>query len=220
MNSFLLKGIVAVCGLTWLGLLVLAGTVQISAALWVPFGAVVTMAGAIVWLFDKWLWAYRPFSWLTRRADLRGTWHGKLVSDWVNPETEAKVAPITAYMSVTQTASVLYLRQFSEESSSSTVAASLVRDADDAEAVVVVYRNDPKGDVRHRSPIHFGGMRLTVAGDGRLAGEYWTDRSTRGQLTLERVSGKRSRSLPEAKEAGRRLAGRQLTSRSSTRAAE
>lgn len=213
MNSFLLKSIVAVCGLTWIGLLVLAGTVPASRALWVPFGSVVTLAGALVWLFDKWLWSWPPFTWLARRADLRGTWRGKLVSEWIDPKTGAALPAIPAFMSVTQSASTLYLRQFTGESSSVTVAASIVKDADGAESVAVVYRNDPKSNVRARSPIHFGGMRLNVTGDDALAGDYWTDRNTRGHLTLERISRKPCRSFSEAQDRARDGAARSAAQR-------
>jgi hypothetical protein len=206
MNSVLLKSIVAVCGLTWLGLLVMAGTVEVSRALWLPFGSVVTLAGLVVWLFEKFLWRWPPFTWVARRADLRGTWRGELVSEWIDPKTGTTLPPIPAFMCVTQTASTLYLRQFTGESSSATVAASIVKDADGAESVAVVYRNDPKGSVRERSPIHFGGMRLHISGEAALAGDYWTDRNTRGHLTLERVSRKPCRSLTEAQERAREIA--------------
>ncbi len=167
--------------------------------MWVPgFGSVVTLAGGLVWLFDKWLWSWWPFTWAVGRADLRGTWRGELVSEWIDPKTGTTLPPIPAVMCVTQTASALYLRQFTAESESSTVAASILKEPDDAEFVAVVYRNDPKGNLRDRSPIHFGGMRLRVTGETTLAGEYWTDRNSRGQLALERVSRNKCRSFAEA----------------------
>lgn len=198
MNSFLLKTVVAVCGLAWLGLLVVAGTVQASRALWVPFGSIVTIAGAMVWLFDSCLWSWWPFTWAVGRADVRGTWRGQIVSDWISPATGTTLAPIPTVVCVTETASVLYLRQFTAESESATVAASILKEPDDAETIVVVYRNDPKSSVREHSPIHFGGMRLRVTGEDSLTGDYWTDRNTRGQLTLRRISRKKCRSFAEA----------------------
>lgn len=198
MNSILLKTLIAVCGLTWLVLLVSQGTVEASRQLWVPFGSVVTVSSIVVWVFDRWLWSWWPFSLAVRRADLRGTWHGELVSEWVNPTTGTTLPPIAVAVCVTQTASALYLRQFTAESESETVAANVLSEADGAESVAVVYRNEPKGAVRERSPIHFGGMRLRVTGEEALGGEYWTDRNSRGQLTLGRISRKKCRSFAEA----------------------
>ncbi len=198
MNNILLKALIAVCGLTWLVLLVIQGTVEASRQLWVPFGSVVTVASVVVWIFDRWLWSWWACSLVMRRADLRGTWRGELVSEWVNPKTGTTLPPIAVAMSVTQTASALYLRQFTAESESETVAASVLSEADGAESVAVVYRNEPKGVLRERSPIHFGGMRLRVTGEEEISGEYWTDRNSRGQLTLGRISRKKCRSFAEA----------------------
>lgn len=198
MNSILLRALVAVCGLTWLALLVMQGTVEASRQLWVPFGTVVTVVSVLVWVFDEWVWSWWPFSLAVRRADLRGTWRGELVSEWVDPKTGTTHPPIAVVVCVTQTASTLFLRQFTAESESATVAASFLNEPDGAEAVTVVYRNEPRGNLRERSPIHFGGMRLRVSGDARLAGEYWTDRSTRGQVALTRTSKKRCRSFADA----------------------
>jgi hypothetical protein len=197
-NSLVLKAVVAVCAVTWIGLLAYKGTVQPSADLWAPFGTVVSIAGVLVWVFDKWLWSWRIFGWFVKRPDLRGTWLGEIVSEWVNPETGRTPPPIPAFVSVTQTASALYLRQFTAESESSTVAARLLKEEDDADFLVVVYRNDPQALVRARSPIHFGGMRLRVTGNDALAGDYWTDRKTSGTLTIKRVSRSKCRSFADA----------------------
>jgi hypothetical protein len=202
MNSALLRAVVAICALVWIGSLVLAGTVEASRELLAPYTLVVATAGTLTWLFDKWLWAYPPFTWLIGRPDLRGTWKGEIRSEWINPETNTTLPPIETFMSVTQTSSTLHLRQFTGESESFTLAGTLVRDPDDAQTIAAVYRNDPKGHVRHRSEIHFGGFRLRLTEVNALEGEYWTDRKTRGQMTLQRVSKAKSMSLSAARKLG------------------
>jgi hypothetical protein len=79
----------------------------------------------------------------------------------------------------------------------------LLRSTDGSFRVAAIYRNEPKVEVRQRSPIHYGGMLLTVQGEppSRLEGHYWTDRNTRGDLILEGViralsPGLRRRRLP------------------------
>jgi len=49
-----------------------------------------------------------------------------------------------------------------------------------------VYRNEPKIQVRDRSPIHYGAFMLDVQGNpiDALEGVYWTDRETRGDMKL------------------------------------
>ena len=52
-KDFLLKAIVAICGLVWLGALVLDGTVAASKGLIAPFSVVVSVAGGLTWLFEQ-----------------------------------------------------------------------------------------------------------------------------------------------------------------------
>jgi SMODS-associating 2TM, beta-strand rich effector domain len=210
MNSIVLKTVIAVGCLAWIGVLLSAGTVHVdqtiqaggavheSRALWAPYGSAVTAASLFVWFFDKWLWAWPPFSWFVKRPDLRGTWHGEIVSGWINPQTNAPLPPIPAFVYVTETASTLYMRQFTAESESATLAASMLKDTDDADSVAVLYRNDSKAHVRERSPIHFGGMHLRVSGEDVLEGDYWTDRKTSGRIALKRISRAKCRSFADA----------------------
>lgn len=199
MQRVVLKAIVAVCALTWLLFLVLAGTIQASQALFAPYSVVVGVAGGLVWLYDVWLWRVPPVAWLVKRPDLRGTWRGEIRSDWVNPETGEKVPPISAFMCITQTASALHLRQFTAESMSMTRAAAFVPEEDGAHSLAAVYHNDPRSDVRHRSPIHYGGLRLRVTGADALEGDYWTDRKSSGRLVLKLVSKNKCQSFADAR---------------------
>lgn len=198
MNSVPQRATIAICALVWFGLLVLDGTVEPSRKLWGPYTLVVMVAGGLTWLFEKHLWSLWPFTLVVRHPDLRGTWQGEIRSEWVNPQTNAALPPIPVFMCITQSASELHLRQFTKESESMTMAASIVRERDDAHTITVVYQNDPKSDVRDRSEIHLGGMRLRVTGADTLEGHYWTDRKTRGQLTLRRVSADKCRSFAES----------------------
>lgn len=198
MNRVFLKAVVAVCALAWLLFLVLAGTVEASRALFAPYSVVVGVAGGLVWLYDVWLWRVPPVAWLLNRPDLRGTWRGEIHSEWVNPKTREKMPPIPAFMCITQTASALHLRQFTAESVSLTRAAAFVPEEDGAHSLAAVYHNDPRSDVRHRSPIHYGALRLRVTGTDSLEGDYWTDRKSHGRLVLARVSERKCRSFAEA----------------------
>ncbi len=52
--------------------------------------------------------------------------------------------------------------------------------------VVATYQNVPKLLEREGSPIHLGTLILEMAGRRpvRMSGSYWTDRNTKGELTL------------------------------------
>jgi hypothetical protein len=75
---------------------------------------------------------------------------------------------------------------FTRESSSQFVADELTVGADGRFVIFVVYQNEPKAQVRHRSPIHYGALKLVVQGSPATAleGVYWTDRLTRGDIRL------------------------------------
>jgi hypothetical protein len=49
-----------------------------------------------------------------------------------------------------------------------------------------VYRNEPRFQVRDRSPIHYGAVWLKII-DGpakQVLGHYWTDRESAGEMEL------------------------------------
>lgn len=198
-SGLILKGLIAICAMVWVGNLLSAGTItqpQVRALLG-PFGLVALVADLLLLGFDRWFWAWPGISMLVKRPDLRGTWRGELVSEWKDPATGASLPPIPVFACVTQTANTLHLRQFTKESGSLTISAALTAQADDVMVFTATYQNEPNVDVRHRSQIHFGAFRLYVAGDS-LTGTYWTDRNTRGSMKFSRVSGKKCQGFEHA----------------------
>lgn len=168
----------------WGTMLVLEG-VAVSGTWFRPFSTVVGVLLLLLVAFDLWAWRLRILrGWFVPRPDIRGTWRVELESDWRVPTTNDVVAPVSAYLAVRQTFSTLSLRMLTSESLSELVAAEISKASDGTYRLAAVYRNEPKLAVRDRSPIHFGAIVLDVQGDPvkDLAGHYWTDRGTRGQL--------------------------------------
>jgi SMODS-associating 2TM, beta-strand rich effector domain len=108
------------------------------------------------------------------------------VSNWAAPAHEASAAPIEAYVVIRQTYSSIDARLFSLEMSSASLSASIVSDAVGLHVLFVIYRSEPKVLLRAKSPIHYGGMLLSIRGDParKLDGEYWTDRETKGSVAF------------------------------------
>lgn len=173
----------------WGAVLVLNG-VAVNGAWFRPFSTVVGVLLLIFVAFDLWAWRWRLLhGWFVPRPDLRGTWRVELQSDWKNPATGTVIEPIVAYLVVRQTFSSLSARMLTAESASELVAAEINKASDGTYRLAAVYRNEPKLSVRDRSPIHFGALVLDVQGDPArdLAGHYWTDRNSRGEVrTLAR----------------------------------
>lgn len=151
------------------------------------FSYVVTGVSFALLLWERWLWSWRIFRpWLTTQPDLRGTWKGHLMSNWVDPVTKQGRGQIEAYLVVRQTYSKTDVRLLTAESDSVSLSANIFADGEGIHTVAVVYRNTPRAMLRERSPIGHGGMLLNIRGTPihRLDGEYWTDRETKGELTL------------------------------------
>jgi SMODS-associating 2TM, beta-strand rich effector domain len=179
-----LSAILLIAAAIW-GTMLLVEGVAINGTWFRPFSAVVGILVLLLAAFDLWAWRLRFLQgWFVPRPDIRGTWSVELRSDWKDPTTNAVIAPIAAYLVVRQTFSALSLRMLTPESSSELLAAEISKAADGTYRLAGVYRNEPKLAVRDRSPIHYGAITLEIQGDPvkDLAGHYWTDRSTRGEL--------------------------------------
>lgn len=153
-----------------------------------PFTITVAALSAACFAYDRWIWKWplvRP--WFSHVPDLNGTWKVTLQSDWINPQTGQGIGPIECIMTIRQTYSQLSARLFTAESSSYAVSQKIVRQNDGVYQLFATYRNMPDIALRgKRSEIHFGAFVLEVRGEPpvSLVGHYWTDRGTKGSLTL------------------------------------
>ena len=173
--------------LTWI-LVLWAGGNQLSWEYLWPYGFVVSTLVFVVAIFERWGWAWKFLhGWFVKRPDLRGSWRVDLKSEWINPKTGEKIAPIVCYMAVRQSLTTLSMRLMTAESSSSLIAHKIVEENDGVFFVAGVYTNTPKLELRgNRSEIHYGALLLKVLGDPpiSLEGHYWTDRNSRGSMRL------------------------------------
>lgn len=177
-----ISALLFVAASVWGVALIFAG-VQMTAAWFKPFSIVVGVLVLVLSVADKWLWRLRWLRpWLFNMPDLRGTW--KVTIHPTAPTTSP--TEVIAYMVIRQTLSTISLRLFTPESQSETLSARVVRCDDGTCNVAGVYRNIPRLQVRDHSPLHHGALLLSVQGDPprSLAGQYWTDRLSQGELTL------------------------------------
>ncbi|ADP97207.1 conserved hypothetical protein [Marinobacter adhaerens HP15] len=104
---------------------------------------------------------------------------------------------------VTQSADELNVRQYTKESSSTTVAASVTAEPGDKFILATVFINEPDIELQQtRSRMHYGATRLAVEGSPRspeqMVGNYWTARKTSGSLEFQFVSRNRAHSFEHA----------------------
>jgi hypothetical protein len=135
---------------------------------------------ALLTFFNHWVWRQRFVASALRSGPvLRGTWKGVVTNADTKKEYEA-------YLSIRQTFATIDVRLLTAESTSESTNSHLTNRSEGLAVLEYAYQNDPRPTVRSRSEIHFGATRLEAVGTWptTLAGEYWTSRQTRGELTF------------------------------------
>jgi hypothetical protein len=171
----------------WLILLISSGVTSLFDLVNIgkKFPQAVTVYIILALIFVKWVWRWRIFQgWLVKIPDLQGTWKGEIISTWINPETNKKLDPISAVLSIKQNFNKIDCLLFTEESSSYSVAAEINLDQGGNLYLNYNYTNRPRSSVRERSEIHDGAaiLKIIKSPDALLEGEYWTSRKTTGEM--------------------------------------
>lgn len=135
-------------------------------------------------IWERWVWRVPVLQRFERvPPDIRGTWRGKVRTEWIDPATKQTAPPKPAYLVVRQTFREVSVTLLTDENRSSTTLAQLTR-VNGTSQLDYMYLSRPDSSVAHRSPMHHGSTSLVVSGapGRRLKGRYWTDRNTRGEL--------------------------------------
>jgi len=141
----------------------------------------------ILWmLFIAWAWKWKIFyPWLVPFPNLSRNWEGTIKSNW----KEKLLEPIPIEVSITQNFFNVQVRIKTKESRSYSIGASFDIDNERGfQQLFYTYLNTPKAGVRERSEIHYGSTILNFDGFKvtKMDGEYWTDRETTGDITLNK----------------------------------
>ena len=150
---------------------------------------VLAIGALVVW--DLWLWRAPGLHRLTGRPRIDGLWSATL-----EPTSESHIptggnrGPIPAYLVITQSYWSLAVRLYTAESTSDSRAFFWARRPGASwETVAFVYENTPQQKHQHRSPRHLGTCQLdpTDSSPRQMIGTYFTDRYTKGDMSLIRV---------------------------------
>jgi hypothetical protein len=195
-----IKAIIYVAVLAWTVVLYVNHE-AIKSAWLQQLSTVITLVLYAVMAFDLWLWKLPVLhGWFVKRPVIDGTWKVEIRSNWIDPETGAGIPPVQAYMVVRQTFSTLSLRLLTAESSSELVGTEIVCSTDGLYCVSGVYRNEPRFQVRARSPIHYGAVWLKIIDEEekKVIGHYWTDRDSAGEMEMSKRRGKKFQTFQSA----------------------
>ena len=154
-----------------------------------PIGPAVTVAGAGLAVYNRWVWHFPLIRRLHGRPVLRGTWHGQLTSQWVDTQAKKQIPPDSdVFLVVRQTFWSVSVRLITKESKSYSLSAALGDTGDGVYDLSYLYTNAPRLSVRARSYPHLGAAVLAAPLDrsAGLEGLYFTDRQTLGEMRLRR----------------------------------
>ena len=153
-------------------------------------------------VFVKWGWKFKIFrGWLVPFPNLSGTWTGLIYSDWKNPETGEKPAPIPVMLTVNQSFfHISCMMRTSEMESSSYSEGFLIDSERQLKKIAYSYTSKPRLSLNERSIPHDGTavFQIIEKPKQKLKGRYWTERITKGEIVLEYHSKEIFEELPES----------------------
>ncbi|MEN8175288.1 MAG: hypothetical protein ABFS23_05975 [Pseudomonadota bacterium] len=151
--------------------------------------------------FVKWGWKLKIFrGWLVPFPNLNGTWIGFIYSDWENPQTSEKPPPIPVMLTVNQSFFHVSCVMRTSEMESSSFSEGFLIDTDrQLKKVAYFYTSKPRLSLSDRSVLHDGSavFRIIEKPKLKLTGRYWTERLTKGEITIEHHTGEMLEELPE-----------------------
>jgi hypothetical protein len=184
-----IKIAIGIAAIVWLVIALLAHQTTSTTALRTTSiaASVVTI---IFLLYDRYLWRWPIVRAFTGKPLIAGTWRGVLKSDYVPPGKSKPVPPIATAIRIEQTDSSIYATLFTGESQSISEMGRLMKETDGRWRITWQYINSPRPPMRHRSSVHQGVCDVYLAGlhGETLAGQYFTNRKTGGEVHLREWS--------------------------------
>jgi len=179
-NSF-----VWLTGILWIVFLFVAG-IKVPDKFLQPVSLIIGFWTIFLGAYEKWIWRWDCIGLLFEpQPDLNGTWQGRLISSFVDPQTKQRVPEIEVYFSVTQTYSTINYKMFTKDMASELISGRLIKDENGQFSIYGIYRSIPNILLREKSPIHFGAVNFAYS-QNKIEGSYWTDRDTKGTITFSK----------------------------------
>jgi len=138
--------------------------------------------------FVKWGWKFRLFKgWLVPFPNLNGTWEGKIITTWINQETEHSTPQVLAILTIKQTFLKISCVMRTEEMSSYSYSEGFKLESENQiKQLSFSYTSKPRPTVTDRSPMHEGSIVFDIIEEPekKLKGQYWTSRKTTGEIIM------------------------------------
>lgn len=140
-------------------------------------GEAIGLTALIMTAFNLWIWKWKPVNVMLARAPILGKkYTGRLKSSYNQEEYDGELTVKQTFLKISVTFKT-------GESFSDSIMAS-IEVINGVNRLVYTYINEPKGEIREKSPIHYGTASLRI-NDTVLEGNYYTDRKTTGSMRFE-----------------------------------
>lgn len=182
-----------------------AADVQLDSVIKQLLALLPAVAAALLTAWDLFVWRFPGAHRANKRPRLDGLWRVDL-----RPTADSHIppggnrGPISAFMVVSQTYWTIGVRQLTKESTSDSRAYFWSRRTGaEVEVLSFIYENRPKQEHQPRSAAHLGSCSLEPASrtPTGMIGVYFTDRYTKGDMTLTLVDRTKGYASFEAAEA-------------------
>jgi hypothetical protein len=148
---------------------------------WLKYvGGIASVVVVLLLIFDRWAWRWLPAA-VTKRPNLQGTWRAQLHYQW--PEGTPTQTQ-DCFITIRQTYSTVTVGVLSDVSDSQSRSAAIV-ETNGRRSLWWSYLSIAHSLEQEGNPPHRGGAELVISSKPKLslAGDYWTERKTRGRLT-------------------------------------
>jgi hypothetical protein len=148
---------------------------------WLKYlGGVASVVVVVLLIFDRWAWKWVPVA-ISKRPNLQGTWRSQLHYQWPKgTPTQSK----DCFIVVRQTYTTITVNMHFDISDSHSRSAAIV-ETNGTRSLWWSYLSMAHSLQQEGNPPHRGGAELVISTTPKLslAGDYWTERKTRGRLT-------------------------------------
>lgn len=157
-----------------------AKMLKLGYTLWGVAGEAILITTLIMTGFNLWFWKYK---WVNRLVAKTPVLHKKYTGTFHSSYDDVVRK---GELDINQTFLKINVTFITDESFSDSILAS-IEEIHGAERLVYTYINEPRGELRDKSPLHYGTASLRIFDDS-LQGDYYNDRKYAGSMNMKYVS--------------------------------
>ncbi len=168
------------CGIGWIEIKTSIESSYLLKCCYLLFGyagEAIGIAAVLMCVFNNWAWRWGPINKVTGQMPI----FSKRYKGTLSFEMNGVIQTRNSNLEIDQTFLNIKVRLRTNESASQVIRAS-VEEIHNEKQLLYMYINEPKAELRSKSPMHYGTAMLRVVSPEKISGNYYTDRLTRGSM--------------------------------------